>query len=201
MADSQYPNDERLVEACLAGEPGAWSAFMAKYSGLIFISIEKRLKKYGFTLPRQDVEDIRQNTITALWKDKKLDGIRNRGDISYWLAITSGNMAMEFVRKKRSLNPLKPVSIFEKNGEAELAELLPSPDGNPGDNAERNELMKTTGKLIGSLPVKEKLIIKLLFFHGKKYHEIADMLNIPQGTVSNYIKRAKERLRDGLKKI
>jgi len=191
-------NDSYLVKRCIAEDLAAWSDLIKRYSNLITISIENRLKKYGFDLPRQDIEDIRQDMLGSIWRDKKLEGVKNREDISYWLAIVSGNAAMEYVRKRLSCKP-KTVSIFDKLDEKELAEFIPSKALNPNDEASKNELSKKIDASLAALPSKERLIIKLNFFHGKKYEEISDILNLPAGTVSSYVKRAKEKLRESLK--
>jgi predicted transcriptional regulator len=42
-------------------------------------------------------------------------------------------------------------------------------------------------------------MIELHLTHDKRYDEIADLLGVPQGTVSSYIKRARERLKTAIK--
>ena len=63
------------------------------------------------------------------------------------------------------------------------------------------ELETKIEKAIEELPAKEKLMIQLHLFHDKKYREIADMLDIPTGTVSSYIKRSKAYLKKSLKNL
>lgn len=199
MKTEYYDNDLRLIEDCIAKDPAAWTALIKKYSRLISISIDNRLKKYGVTLHGQDIDDIRQDILASLWGDGKLESIRNRRDISYWLAVTCGNMAIEYVRKRRSIDLAKCLPLFDNIDEGDLAELAsPSQTSADDDNA-REELLKKAQGLIKSLPDKERVIIKLNLIHGKKYHEIADILNMPRGTVSSYIKRAKEKLKNGLR--
>ena len=195
-----YPEDDsKLVEGCINRDLAAWAKLVKKYSKLMFISIENRLKKYGFHLSSQDLEDIHQNTLTGIWKDEKLKTIKNRQNVSYWLAMVSGNMAIEHVRKMRSSEEFKSVSLSEKIEERELIQLIPSTQRDPIDELTRNELSRKIDTAIELLPSKERLIIKLHLLHEKKYEEISDILNIPYGTVSSYIKRTKEKLRTALK--
>jgi len=201
MSEDFLKDDSFLVEGCIKRDLTAWASFVQKYSGLIFISIEKRLKNYGLALPRPDIEDIKQNVLTLLWRDRKLESVRNRQNIAYWLAIVSGNIAIEYMRKKRAIEPHDPISIFDKIGEKELVEFIPSRDSSPADELVKAEISKRIGSAIEELPNKEKLIMKLNILHNKKYHEIADILHIPKGTVSSYIKRAKEKLRASLEDL
>ncbi|MBI4974683.1 MAG: sigma-70 family RNA polymerase sigma factor [Candidatus Omnitrophica bacterium] len=192
-------DDTNLVEGCINKDLRAWATFIKKYSNLISISIENRLKKYGFSLPHQDIEDIRQNVLASIWKDSKLEGVKNRNDISYWLAIVAGNEAMMYLKIKRGQETQKKISLYDRVDEKELAEFIPSDRSSPLDELARKELSKKVKEAIESLPAKEKLIIKLNVIYDKKYNDIANILDLPKGTVSSYIKRAKERLKKVLK--
>ena len=199
MKNAQDKSDIELVESCVKGDLGAWSRFTQKYSRLIKFSIENRLKKYGFTLLRQDIEDIGQDVLAYIWKDRKLEDVRNRSDISYWLAVVSGNAAMEYIRKHRHEPDLNAVRIFDKAGGSELADLIPADTLKPSEEVIASEILQRIDRSMEKLPSGERLVAKLNFYHGKKYHEIADILGMPGGTVSNYMKRAKEKLRKALR--
>ena len=194
-------DDINLVEGCINKDLRAWATFIKKYSNLISISIENRLKKYGFSLPHQDIEDIRQNVLASIWKDSKLEGVKNRNDISYWLAIVAGNEAMMYLKIKRGQEPQKKISLYDRVDEKELVEFIPADRSGPLDELAREEISKKIEEAIELLPLKEKLIMKLNVIYDKKYDEIARLLNFPKGTVSSYIKRAKERLRKALKDL
>ena len=192
--------DLGLVEACIKRDLVAWSILVKKYSRLIYLSIEKRLRKYGLSLPAQDIEDIRQNVVSRLWEDGKLEDVKNRNNITYWLSIVSGNMALEYARKLRSSEPLN-IPLTEELDEAKLMSIIPARSSGPIDACDGAEIRKRIKNAIASLPAREKLIIKLNMFHEKKYHEIARMLDLPAGTVSSYIRRAKEKMRKNLKDL
>ncbi len=175
--------------------------FVKRYSPLVYTAIERRLKGYGFNLPRDEILDIQQDVFTSIHENNKLDTINNAGSIPYWIAIVSGNAAMQYMRKRRRIELDQKVSIFDKMDGLEMAETIPSPALNPSEELNRAELSKRMNEAMEALQPKEKLIIKLNLLHNKKYEEISDMLNIPAGTVSNYIKRAKEKLRKDLKEF
>lgn len=192
-------NDLRLVESCIAMDLSAWSKLTKKYSDLISISIENRLKKYGIKFPSCEIEDIKQDVLTFVWKGKKLETVRNRGNIACWLAVVSGNIAIEYAQKMRKAAPSPTVSLQDKIGEKEIAEFVASYGTCPKDGALRKELARGINDAIGSLPAKERLIMELNLIHEKKYHEIAEILRLPTGTISSYIKRAKEKLKEKLR--
>ena len=197
--DIPFTDNANLIDGCIKRDLAAWFGFVKKYSPLISISIETRLKRYDISVSRQDIDDIRQNILTSIWKDRKLEGVKNRADLRPWLAIVSGNAAAEYVRKKFRKEPRKTISIFEKIGERELVEFIPSKAADPGAETRKAELSQKMDEAIESLPPKEKLIIKLNILYDKKYDEISEIMNLPKGTVSSYIKRAKDKLREALK--
>ena len=196
-----FGNDRSIVEACIKKDLAAWATFVKKYSRLVSLSIENRTKKYGFSLSNQDVEDIRQNVFALIWKNNKLADVTNRDDISYWLSIVSGNEAMIYLRRKERHEIQNPLSLSDKIDGKEFSEIIPSDILNPYDETAKNEASHKIDEAIESLPAKEMLMIKLNLIYGKKYYEIADMIDIPRGTVSSYIKRAKKKLKEKLKNL
>lgn len=182
-------NDAQLVEACINKDAAAWSVLVKKYTGLIAAAISNRLKKYGFNPLCQDTEDIRQDILTHIWTSGKLSQVRNRKSIAYWLAIVSGNAAIEHMRRKIIREDPVPLVIpDEENIE----------DAN-SETPQKRELSEKIDTSIASLPPKEQLVIKLNLLHDMEYREISEMLNMPKGTVSSCLKRAKDRLKEELK--
>lgn len=201
MDEKQSENDSHLVEACIRKDISAWSQLVKKYSRLIYISIENRLKKYNLSASRHDIEDIRQDVFADIWKNNKLESVVNRNDISYWLAILSGNAAVGHFRIASDRQARNTISLSQKLDDRELHEILPSGALSQNDELARAETQTLIDKAIRSLPKKEKLMIKLHLIHDKKYREIAGMLGLPEGTVSSYIKRAKGKLRKKLQQF
>ncbi|MCX5666360.1 MAG: sigma-70 family RNA polymerase sigma factor [Candidatus Omnitrophica bacterium] len=199
MEEDLRKNDRYLIEACINKDLAAWSILVKKYSPLIYVSVENRLKKYGLDASSHDIEDIKQNIFSDIWKNGKLSHITNRDDISYWIAILSGNAAIEHFRSRevRLLN--NAVSLSCKIDDKELGDIFPSGIPGPNDELARADMEESLELAIESLPASEKLIIKLYLIHGKKYRQIAELLGLPNGTVSSHIKRAKEKLKEALK--
>ena len=188
MYPKPVEDDMGLVEACINRDATAWAMLVKKYSPVISASIASRLKKYGFDPLCEDTEDIRQNILTSIWTGGKLEQVRNRKSIAYWLSIVSGNAAIEHMRRKMSGEYPKFVPISDTM-DAETFDI---------ETADRRELSEAIERAISSLPSKEQLIAKMNLLHGMGYREIAEMLNMPKGTVSSHIKRAKAKLRKKL---
>ncbi len=183
MEHVSVKDDSGLVERCILGDASAWDSLIGRYTPLIKDAIYNRARKYGVSLPRHEIEDVMQEVLTSIWSGGKLSAVKNRKDISCWLAIVSGNAAVQYLRDRDDAEPLD-----EEKAEAVSAE-----------EAQGEEVITEIKTAVEKLPPKERLIIELHLFHDKKYREIADMLDLPEGTVSSYIKRSKARLKKKLK--
>lgn len=191
----QNKGDDLLIERCLRKDMDAWADFVTAYSPLISTAITSRLKLYGFKVSLQDVNDIRQQLLAGLWQDNKLSEVKNRSSIPYWLAIVSGNAALAYMRRKKNMATRKFIPLSHNIGEDELGDLLPSSSPDPRDESSCNELTEKIDHAMEALPDRERVILQLHIFHNKKYRDIASIMSLPPGTVSSYIKRAKEKLK------
>jgi RNA polymerase sigma-70 factor (ECF subfamily) len=192
-------SDRSLVDGCVNRDLKSWTELIKRYSPLIAISAKRRLARYGVRVPSHDIEDITQEVFSAIWEGDKLSEIRNKDDISHWLAIVSGNKAVSYLRKKGLEIPFDALPISGEADETAIAELLPFSRNDPSAKAGESEYLKAIERAIRRLPDKERLVIKLNLFHGKRYQDIAEILHLPVGTVSCCIKRAKEKIRIFLK--
>jgi RNA polymerase sigma factor (sigma-70 family) len=199
MNKSHFDDNAHLIRSCIAKDLPAWDFFTKKYSNLVLSSIDRRLRKYGIYPKPDDLIEIRQDVLSFLWESGKLAEVRDPESLKYWLAVVSGNTALQYMKNKARITRLAPVSLSEMIGDTELIELMPSGAPTPAEELGRSELSGKIDEVIESLPPKEKLVLKLNILHGKKYEEIAKIIALPPGTVSNYIKRAKERLRKKLR--
>ena len=73
-------------------------------------------------------------------------------------------------------------------------ELTPAP-GNMDDSLERQELMVA----IHRLPADFRDVVLLHYYQGYGINEIAEMLHVPEGTISSRLSRGRKKLQDILK--
>ena len=73
-----------------------------------------------------------------------------------------------------------------------------SPDENPEEFLEAKELGEEIERAIGQLRPEYRTAILLRHVEGRPYEEIAEIMNVPLGTVKTYIHRARGELRETL---
>jgi RNA polymerase sigma factor (sigma-70 family) len=135
----------------------------------------------------QDAQDIVQE---ACLRAFKFFGGFQGGDPRAWLLKIVRNTSYSFLERKR------PASLTEEFDEKTHVSESPAP------NVEET-LVKTVESqmlraALDELPVKFREVIVLRELEGLSYKEIAEVAEIPIGTVMSSLARARERLRETL---
>jgi RNA polymerase sigma-70 factor (ECF subfamily) len=195
MEKCRFEDDSSLIRSCVERDESAWDFFIKKYSGLILSSIACRMRKYGFYPQADDLQEIRQQILSVLWEGGKLSEVKNPSSLKYWLSVVSGNIAVEFLRKRRRAHEIAPVSLSDIVEGIDMSDLLPSAAADPAREADRTALSEKLEDAIESLPPNEKLAIKLNLLHGKKHEEIACIMAIPRATATSHVRRARLKLK------
>ena len=128
-----------------------------------------------------------------------LASYRSEFRFSTWLYKIAANCSIDFLRKKK-INALSlDQEIETKDGKVgfEVADYSYHPER----ELERKEQRFSIEDAIASLPDKYREVIIYRHKDDKSYEEIADLLDIPVGTVKARIFRARELLKKKLKSI
>jgi RNA polymerase sigma-70 factor, ECF subfamily len=126
-----------------------------------------------------DAEDLTQQVF--LTAQQKCGQLRDSGCVRAWLFTILRNC---YAKSFRGRLPLSPTEL-------DLNEL-------PDDEVERSIDSERLQAAINSLCEEFKLVVLLFYFEQRPYREIADILEIPMGTVMSRLARAKSQLRQAL---
>lgn len=135
-----------------------------------------------------EAEDVTQETFVAA-----LMGMAQfRGDahIRTWLASIAINLCRDFLRKRKSRQTLHTVLQT-------LHLLTPSPQ--PEDTCLQNETQSQLWEAVNRLDEKHRLPVILHYAHNLPTAEIAQILNLTEGTVYSRLHYARKQLLSGLK--
>jgi RNA polymerase sigma-70 factor (ECF subfamily) len=99
----------------------------------------------------------------------------------------------------RAIDALRRASVHDRRrAEDETAgERLPAPERTDVEAARREESV-TVRAAMGALPADQVQVIELAYFGGFTHTEIAEMLDLPVGTVKGRMRLGLEKLRLGL---
>lgn len=126
----------------------------------------------------QDAEDILQDSFLTIFK--KIDTYKNKGSFEGWLKRITINTALQKYREKTTLEIVEEVPD-EEDQENEQAENLK-------DAALDVDVLLN---LIQQLPDKYRLVFNLYVLDNYSHKEIAELLNISEGTSKSNLSRAR----------
>lgn len=151
--------------------------------GLLIDRYKEGLYRHCFRFTRDEdaAEDIAQAAFIQAYV--KLHDFDHIHAFSTWLYKIATNIALTEIRRKR------PVLIDEK-----LLDNLVSESAGTDQLAIYDELYHA----IEQLPAKQKQALKLHYFKGKKYKQIACQMNTTPGSVKGWVNRAKKQLKEML---
>ncbi len=141
------------------------------------------LFRFGMSLTR-DVDrasDLVQETF-CIWAAKGSQ-LRDRSKAKTWLFTT---LHREFLTQRRRASKFSDEPLDEATAEAMAA---------PQDDAERQMDGQRAMELLGALEETYRTPLALFYLQQHSYKEIAEILDIPIGTVMSRLSRGKEMLR------
>ena len=117
-----------------------------------------------------------------------------KGDARFftWLYRIAVNAAISHKRKKRLVLRLAPTV----DGEGGIDPLDPHETNRPGHALEMAEQEKRVHEALARLSSEHRSVLVLKDMDGMKYEEMADVLNVPIGTIRSRLHRARLELRE-----
>ena len=178
--------DQALIDSCLSGRREAFGQLVERYQNRLFHSL---LHLLGST---EDAQDAAQDAFVQAFE--KLGSFRGQSQFYSWLFRIAFNTAVSNKRKTRRM----AVSLEARKE----ASCLEPPEANPStepsyamDVSDRQRLIQ---QALSELSEEFRTALVLKEMDGMSYEEIADVVDVPVGTVRSRIHRARFELRDKL---
>lgn len=176
------PSDEAIVAEALADKE-RFALLISRYEA----KLSRYLERLGLSVA-EDREDVLQNAFIKAYRN--LQSFDPSLTFSSWMYRIAHNEAMSFFRTRRA----RPSVVLDEAGQALLAEMRDE----GADTAARAEARLTAaslGRALAELAPQYRDVLTLRFFEERSYSDISDILEVPVGTVSTLIHRAKKELR------
>jgi RNA polymerase sigma-70 factor, ECF subfamily len=185
-------SDQEVVLLARSGQDAAYRELIRRYERPVFALLFRMVRD------RELAEDLAQETfVKAL---NAIDSYRPEFKFSSWIFKIGNNAAIDHLRR-RELDTLSlDGSPHAETPEAMQATALQigARQESPLDTVEAKELGGHIEAAIGALRPEYRSCILLRHVEGRPYEEIAEILNLPLGTVKTYIHRARNELREAL---
>ena len=182
--------DRQLVEKVLTGDTSAFATIIKNTEVLVAQIVFKMVDNI------EDRKDLAQDIYLKAYKS--LPGFRFGSKLSTWIAQVSYNTCLDYLRKKK----LVLQDTVHDDGDEDLPGINNkySLELNVGADKDifRKELSGILKTEIDRLPVIYKTLITLYHNEEMSYDEIAQITQLPEGTLKNYLFRARKALKNSL---
>lgn len=175
--------DSELISRILGGNLDAFRLLVNRYDRLVSAMVGRIIQ-----VP-EDAQDVCQEVFIKI--HHKLHTFRQDSSLSTWIARIAYSTAINHVKSTAGKKALS-----EDLAEAENRFVA-------SDNPEMALIQKDAANylqsLIAKLPLAYRTVLTLYHISELSYQEIEEITGMPEGTVKNYLFRARKLLKDKLK--
>ncbi len=182
-------SDEELLSRFCRGDTDTFAVLVRRYERELYGYLRRYLGDGTLA------EDVFQNTFLQLYV--KSGQYEHGRPVRPWLYTIATHQAIDALRRQ---GRHQAVSLGQRRDDAEdgdaggLADALESRGPDPHDQASDLERQDVIRACVEELPDFLRQVLILAYYQGLKYREIADILEIPVGTVKSRLHAALVRL-------
>ena len=180
------PADEELVRRFTGGDAGAFGLLVERYQDRVYTLCLRWLRD------RQVAEEVAQDVFVAVYR--ALPRFRGDAKFSTWLfriAVNHCKNKRQY-QQRRQVNRHEPLEGLQQADRPERQLASPSPGTDRTVHVSDAEDLLRRG--LAELDESYRAIVVLRDIQGLAYEEIADILDLPRGTVKSRLHRARAQL-------
>ncbi len=172
--------DEELMELVCGNDAAAFEIVLERHLDAAFSLAYRMIGR------RSLAEDVVQEAMLSTWRSgARYD--RSRGSVRNWILGITHHRAVDGLRRDG-------VRTHKNVSDEGLEEHLEAPDRTDVEVARRDEAQEVRSAL-QRLPDEQVRVIELAYFGGFTHTEIAEMLDLPIGTVKGRMRLGLEKMR------
>ncbi len=184
MSSMDEEKDKELIRRTLRGETQAFELLVRKYQQPIMNYIGRMVGD------REMAVDFTQDVFVRAYSSLRSFKLRYR--FTTWLFRIASNLVIDHWRKKK----ISALSMSEPAEESNRPALdVPDPEPSVARKFELAELRGRIEKALERLPPSQRELFVWRHVNGLSYEEMAEIKNLPLGTVKNRVYQAKETIR------
>jgi RNA polymerase sigma-70 factor (ECF subfamily) len=176
--------DGELIQTAIRGREDGFEELVRRYQRPITGYIYRMLNNYDASL------DVTQEVFIKVYNS--LERYSAEYKFSTWLYRIAHNAAIDYMRR----NSVNQQSLETENADGTYQLQIESSQPNPEQERERSEWRKEIETVVKCLPQVYRELILLRHAQDLSYDEIAEITNLPLGTVKNRLFRAREMMRE-----
>jgi RNA polymerase sigma-70 factor (ECF subfamily) len=181
--------DLQLVEQCMSGNEAAWEDLVRLHTRRVYAVC------YRFTGTAQEAQDLTQEVFLRVFKTLK-SFRAGEGSFGVWLNRLTRNLLIDHYRRTR--HDRQTDSIEEQLPHIEESTAITSRTDSILAGREAGEMLQAALQRL-SPELRETVILRDV--EELEYREIAQVLNVPEGTVKSRLNRGRAELARVLRKL
>lgn len=179
------PDDQRLLAACLTGDPAGWDEFVQRF-GRLFVHVAERTavqRRTPLTGPDRD-DLVAEILLTCVRNDAAvLRAFAGRASLPTYLTVIARRVvARALVRRLESGRLISPSAAVETAA-------------TPRNDVARAVDREHVESLLQRLDTDEAKLVRLHHLEGRSYGEISRLTGMPLGSIGPALSRAKAKMR------
>lgn len=152
---------------------------------------------FGVLKNKHDALDVVQESFVKV--HRHLDGFQGSSSFYTWLYRIVMNLAIDQLRRKKTARPVEYDDAIDREGALADEHVLPRMlDANPRRTVIRRELMARVEAALATLPDYHRQVIVLREIEGLSYEEMAEVLDVPKGTIMSRLFHARRKMQVAL---
>jgi RNA polymerase sigma-70 factor (ECF subfamily) len=183
--------DGRLIEGLRAGDNAAYEALLGRFQEPVFNLVSRLMKDTG------EACDVVQEVFLKVFR--KIDSFRGDSSLKTWIYRIAVNEAHNHGRWN-GRHRRQEVGLEGDEDSRRYCDILAAPGGSPFDYVLDRERHRLVEAALAELSPSFRSVVVLRDVEDLSYEEIAEILDVPLGTVKSRILRGREALRRELEK-
>jgi RNA polymerase sigma-70 factor (ECF subfamily) len=177
-------DDHRLIAECLKGEKAAFGELVRRYQDRLYNTV------YRLVDNAEDAQDVVQDAFLNAYQ--ALGNFKGDSLFFTWLYRIAVNTAISMKRKHRVA-----ISMDTQREEGVLVEPIDTSEfSRPGHALEKAERERRIQNALGRLSAEHRTVLVMKDMEGQKYETMAEVLQVPIGTIRSRLHRARVELRE-----
>ncbi len=178
------PTDEQLLSGYTAGRRDQFELLVRRYSQELFHCVYRMV---GSSAAAEDV--VQETFLQVHVSATRFDPSRRFRPWVFTIAVNKARDALR-VRQRQRETSLDHTTATGDDDARSFGELLSGPEQRPTIDMEIEERSARVRALVGHMPEHLREVLILAYYHGFAYRDMADILDIPLGTIKSRLHAA-----------
>ncbi len=168
--------DKDLISAVLRNNRHAFAQLIDQHKQLVGHMVAKLIDDPF------EREELCQDVFVKVYNN--IGSFKGDSKLSTWIATIAYRMSvnkLKSLKRTPDMDDLDQVNFHHSEMNNELID---------------NDFSKFVHDLIGKMPINYRTVLTLFYIEGFSYPEIVEVTGMPEGTVKNYLFRAKKKLKE-----